>query len=218
MAWPPGAGEGTLDMSETLKERKAGEPKGRPRLVMLWAVAVVVAAAGLYVIGHGFIKPAAPVTVAQGDMAALTKAYAGTPEPATAFLDADGKSVTLAAFKGRPVLVNLWATWCAPCRKEMPSLAALKAAYGDRLVIIPVSMDKAPDREKARAFIAANAPLPFYEDEALAMPYDIKPPVEGFPTTVLYDAAGKEVARIPQDHDWSGPAAHRLVDALLKGS
>jgi hypothetical protein len=75
-----------------------------------------------------------------------------------------------------------------------------------------------PDREKARAFIAANAPLPFYEDEALAMPYDIKPPVEGFPTTFLYDAQGREVARIPQDHDWSGPDARKVVDALLKGS
>jgi len=191
-------------------------------MAALWAVAVVAVAAVLYVIGHGFIKPAAPAAppqaAPQGDLAALSKTYAGSPEPATPILDANGKTVTLAAFKGRPIIVNMWATWCAPCRKEMPSLAKLKAAYGDKLLIIPVSMDKAPDREKARAFIAANAPLPFYEDEALAMPYDVKPPVEGFPTTFLYDAQGREVARVPMDHDWNSPAARRVVDALLKGS
>ena len=211
-------------MGDTFEEQKAGGSKARPGMVALWAVAVLVAAAALYVIGHRYIKPAepapasAPVATNASDMSALTKAYAGTPAPATPILDADGKTTTLAAFKGRPILVNLWATWCAPCRKEMPSLAKLKAAYGDRLTIIPVSMDKAPDREKARAFIAANAPLPFYEDEALAMPYDIKPPVEGFPTTFLFDAQGREVARVPMDHDWNSPAAHQIVDALLKGS
>ena len=211
-------------MGDTLEEQKTGGSKARPGMVALWAVAVLVAAAALYVIGHRFIKPAAPTpapaasAASSGDMAALTKAYAGTPEPPTSIIDADGKSLTLAAFKGRPILVNLWATWCAPCRKEMPSLAKLKAAYGDKLTIIPVSMDKAPDREKARAFIGANAPLPFYQDEALAMPYDIKPPVEGFPTTVLFDAQGREVARVAMDHDWNSPAAHQSVDALLKGS
>jgi len=211
-------------MSETLGEDNKGPAKGRPMMVVLWAVAVVVAAVALYVIVHVFIKPGAPPVAASSspaaasDMAKLTKAFAGTPEPATPIIDADGKTLTLADFKGRPVLVNLWATWCAPCRKEMPSLAKLKATYGDKLLIIPISMDKAPEREKARAFIAANAPLPFYEDEAISMPYDVKPPVDGFPTTILYDASGKEVARISQDHDWDGPAAHAVIDALIKGS
>ena len=155
-------------------------------------------------------------------MASLSRAYAGSPEPATPILDANGKTVTLAAFKGKPILVNMWATWCAPCRKEMPSLAKLKAAYGDRLQIIPVNgMDKgAGPREAARWAPSSppTAPLPFYEDEALAMPYDVKPPVEGFPTTFLFDAHGREVARIPSDHDWNSPAAHAVVDALLKGN
>jgi thiol-disulfide isomerase/thioredoxin len=184
-------------------------------MVALWAVAVIVAAAALYVIVHLLIKP---VTPPAGPVFAVTKTFAGSPEPATPILDANGKTVTLAAFKGKPVIVNLWATWCAPCRKEMPSLAKLQAAYGDKVLIVPVSMDKATDREKARAFIAANAPLPFYEDEALAMPYDVKPPVEGFPTTFLFDAQGREVGRIAMDRDWDSPAAHQLVEALIKGS
>jgi len=208
-------------MSETLEGQKTGGPKPGPLTIGLWVAAVVVAAAALYVIVHLLIKPgaptAAPAAAPSGDMASLSKAYAGSPEPLTPILDSGGKTVTLAAFKGRPIIVNLWATWCPPCRKEMPSLARLKAAYGDKLLIIPVSMDKAPDREKARAFIAANAPLPFYQDEALAMPYDVKPPVEGFPTTFLFDAQGHEVARVPMDHDWNSPAAHAVVDALLKG-
>ena len=213
-----GAGEGTLDMSETLKEQKSGGPKPGPLTIWLWIAAAVVAAAALYVIVHLLIKPVTPPPGPPGDFASLNKAYAGTPEPATPILDSGGKTVTLAAFKGRPIIVNLWATWCPPCRKEMPSLARLKAAYGDKLLIVPVSMDKAPQREAARAFIAANAPLPFYQDEELAMPYDLKPAVEGFPTTILYDARGREVARIAMDHDWNSPAAHAVIDALLKGS
>jgi thiol-disulfide isomerase/thioredoxin len=209
-------------MSDTLEGRKAGGPKPGPLTIGLWVAAVVVAAAALYVIVHLLIKPGAPAgvpaTAPTGGMAALSRAYAGSPEPLTPILDAAGKTVTLASFKGKPIIVNMWATWCAPCRKEMPSLARLQAAYGDRVLVVPVSMDKPPEREKARAFIAANAPLPFYEDEALAMPYDVKPPVEGFPTTFLYDAQGHEVARIAMDHDWNSPAAHAVVDALLKGS
>ena len=185
-----------------------------PLTYALWAVAVVVAAGALYVIGGRLIKPAGAPS---GDMKTLTTAYAGAPLPATPILDAAGHITTLAALKGRPMIVNMWATWCAPCRKEMPALAKLQAAYGDKVLIVPVSMDKPPQREQARAFIAANAPLGFYEDEALAMPYAVAPPVEGFPTTILYDASGKEVARIPYDHDWSGPEAHAVIDALLAG-
>lgn len=209
-------------MSETLEGRKRGGPRPGPLTISLWVAAVVVAAAALYVIVHLLIKPGAPAgaaaSLSSGDMASLSRAYAGSPEPLTPILDPHGKTVTLAAFKGRPIVVNMWATWCAPCRKEMPSLARLQAAYGDKVLVVPVSMDKAPERDKARAFIAANAPLPFYQDEALAMPYDVKPPVEGFPTTFLFDAHGREVARIPMDHDWNSPAAHAVVDALLKGS
>jgi len=201
-------------MSETLGEDKTGAARRRPWTVVLWAVAVIVAAAALYLIVHLLNKPAAPA----GPVFVVTKTYVGSPEPATPILDANGKTVTLAGFKGKPIIVNLWATWCAPCRKEMPSLAKLQASYGDRVLIVPVSMDKAPDREKARAFIAANAPLAFYEDEALAMPYDVKPPVDGFPTTFLFDAQGREVGRISMDRDWDSPGAHQVVDALIKGS
>jgi thiol-disulfide isomerase/thioredoxin len=200
---------------------KTGGARRGPLTYALWAVAVVVAAGALYVIVHLSIKLGAPPAASQGapsgDMATLTTAYAGQPLPSTPILDAAGHTTTLAALKGRPMIVNMWATWCPPCRKEMPSLAKLQAAYGDKVLIVPVSLDKAPSRETARAFIAANAPLGFYEDEALAMPYAVTPPVEGFPTTFLFDASGKEVARIPFDHDWSGPEAHAVVDALLAG-
>jgi len=205
-------------MNDTLEGQKAGRSRRGPLAMALWAVAVVVAAAALYVIGHAFIKPTSLKAAAKGDMAALNVAYAGQPLPDTPILDASGKTMKLADLKGRPMIVNMWATWCAPCRKEMPALAKLKAAYGDKLLIIPVSMDKPPQRETARAFIAANAPLPFYQDEALAMYYDVKPPVEGLPTTILFDKTGKEVARISSDHDWSGHDAHNVVDALLAGS
>jgi thiol-disulfide isomerase/thioredoxin len=200
-----------------IQQGKTGGARRGPLTYALWAVAVVVAAAALYVIATRLIKPGSAAGAPSGDMASLTTAFAGAPMPDTPIMDASGKTVTLASLKGKPMIVNMWATWCAPCRKEMPALAKLQAVYGDKIVIVPVSMDKATSREAARTFMAANAPLGFYEDEALAMPYAVTPPVDGFPTTFLYDASGKEVARIPFDHDWSGPEAHAVVDALIAG-
>ena len=191
------------------------------------AVVLIGAAAALYVISPRFIKPAAPVaasaasgelkSLATGSMAALSTVSAGKPAPDTVFIDATDHPMHLADLKGKLLVVNLWATWCAPCIKEMPSLAKLQAAYPDRIVVVPISMDKTADREKARAFMAQNTPLPFYEDEKSAMAFELSPPAEGFPTTVIYDAAGHEKARLADGADWTTPEARALFDTLLKG-
>lgn len=186
----------------------------------LSGLALIGAAVALYVIVHPHIKPGAAGgldSLARGDMRALSFASAGAAEPTTAFIDADGRSLHLPDLKGRILVVNLWATWCGPCVREMPTLAKLQAAYPGRILVAPISMDKAADREKARAFIAGNAPLPFYQDPASALPFALSPPAEGFPTTIVYDAAGHEMARMAGDADWSGADAHVLFDRLAAG-
>jgi thiol-disulfide isomerase/thioredoxin len=205
------------DIQQGLKT--TGSRRG-PLTYVLWGLALIGLAAALYVIADRFIKPGPGgdlKAVAHGDMAGLSVASAGAAAPGTVFIDADGRPVHLADLKGHVLVVNLWATWCGPCVKEMPSLAKLQAAYAGKLVVVPISMDRAADREKARAFMAEHAPLPFYQDQSSALAFALSPPAEGFPTTVLYDAGGHEKARLSSDADWSGADAHAVVDALLRG-
>jgi thiol-disulfide isomerase/thioredoxin len=201
--------------------RKAKRRGPGPLLYAIAGLVVIGAAAALYVIAPHVGKPAAGSslkTFAHGDLANLTTASAGQAAPDTVFIDAGGRPMHLSDLKGHVLVVNLWATWCGPCVKEMPALAKLQADYPGRILVVPVSMDKADDREKARAFIAQNSPLPFYEDEKSAMAFALSPPAEGFPTTVIYDASGHEKARLADGADWTGADAHALIDAVLKGS
>ena len=128
----------------------------------------------------------------------------------------DGKPVTLADFKGQVVVVNLWATWCAPCVKEMPTLAKLQSEYAGKPVkVVAISLDRgAEDVAKAKAFIAGKAPLGFYHGD-YDMAFALKPAVEGLPVTLLYDPQGRERARLAGGADWSGADAKKVIDQLL---
>jgi thiol-disulfide isomerase/thioredoxin len=193
-------------------------PSGRgPWSYAPWAAALIGVAVVLYIIvavvkpgGHGGLK-----SLAHGEMAKLTVAQNGAPEPATSFLDPQGREVHLADLKAPLVVVNLWATWCAPCVREMPTLAKLQADYKGRIVVAPISMDKDELRERARAFIGEHAPLVFYQDPKLALPFALTPAVEGFPTTVIYGRDGRERARLSGPADWDGPEARAVIDAVL---
>lgn len=162
-------------------------------------------------------------SVATGDMAALTISPNRPPEPTTPFLDAMGRSITLADLKanGKILVVNLWATWCGGCVKEIPTLAKLQSAYPGRVIVAPISIDTPNDREKARAFMAKFSQLPFYQNPAAPWPPPITvaliPPVGSFPVTIIYDRAGKERARLvgPKIADWSSPDARAFFDYLL---
>lgn len=157
-------------------------------------------------------------SLARGPMAKLQVSNNPGPAPNTVFRDAAGKPHTLAEFKGRVAVVNLWANWCAPCKEEIPSLARLQAAYaGKPLVVVPVSVGKAEDETAGHAFIDRNPPLPFYTEPTYALAFAFKPAVEGMPTTILYDARGVERARLTGGADWSSPQAHAVMDLLLAG-
>ena len=181
-------------------------------------LAVAGLAAALYVIPGCTAKPGGDLkSLAQGEMTSLVVDAAPTPAPSTPFLDAAGKPHTLAEFKGRAVIVNLWATWCAPCVQEMPTLAKLaQASAGQPMAVVPISLDSADDVANAQAFIAKRPPLPFYSDTKYALPFGFKPSVATLPTTVLIDAAGNVRGRVAAGADWSGPDAKRVIETLEK--
>jgi thiol-disulfide isomerase/thioredoxin len=145
----------------------------------------------------------------------LDRSQAGNAAPDAVFQDPEGGEISLADFKGVPVLVNLWATWCAPCVKELPTLEKLAMAHNEdgRLGIIAVSQDST-DQQRVAAFldrlnVQALGP---YHDPKMALSSAIGAQV--LPTTILYDAEGREVWRYVGDLDWSGAEATKLLREL----
>ena len=146
----------------------------------------------------------------------IDSAQAGTLMPALNVSDPSGRNLNLGALQGTPVLVNLWATWCAPCVKEMPLLDTLAADYAGRLRVLTVSQDM-QGAEKVEPFFAQA-------DFALLEPWMDPGNELGFaigggmmPTTVFYDATGKEVWRVLGDYDWGSKDARAAIDAAIAG-
>jgi len=195
--------------------------KRRPDIVR-WALGVAVligAAAVLYVIGAASFKPKPPADLSDlrtGTLQKLMVVKTPAPAPDVVFTDAAGKNLTLADFKGQVVLLNVWASWCAPCKEEMPTLAKLQGAYAAQPVkVVTLSVDTDAALPKAREMIAANPPLALYRDPAFKMAFSLQPALKGFPTTVIFDRKGREVARLEGAADWSSPQARALVERLL---
>ena len=134
---------------------------------------------------------------------------AGKVAPDIELRDADDEPATLADARGKPVLVNIWATWCAPCVKELPTLQSVAARPGAPRVIA-VSQDMAP-RGSVDAFLDQNklADLEVWHDPKMALSSAMG--AEVLPTTILYDANGREVWRFVGDLDWMGPEAAKLL-------
>jgi len=126
-----------------------------------------------------------------------------------------GELVQLGDFRGRPVLLNIWATWCVPCVAEMPSLEALAAERaGTPLAIMAVSVDR-----KGESVVAPFVQklklerLPVYLDPESNAPHAFG--VDALPTTILIDRGGREIGRFLGPVPWDGSAARRLIDRLL---
>lgn len=144
----------------------------------------------------------------------LDIANRGKAMPLSKFEAPDGAKVSLATFRGTPVLVNLWATWCGPCVKEMPTLDALAARTKGKLTVLTVAQDAK----------GSDVVDPWFEKRKFAM---LKPYLDPenalglnygsgmLPTTILYDAKGKEVWRVIGGMDWNGPRANTLLAATV---
>ena len=141
---------------------------------------------------------------------AIDRSHAGTTLPALTLRDGKGGTLALAALKGAPVLVNLWATWCAPCVKELPALGRLAA--GGHLRVVTISEDMAGTGAPG-AFIAAKAggALPGWLDPDNAATAALG--AESLPTSVLYDAAGHEVWRTAGGRDWDSAESRELLSS-----
>ena len=138
------------------------------------------------------------------------------PAPPETFAALDGTRVRLADFKGRVVLVNFWATWCAPCIFEMPSLDRLQAALGDRgLAVLAVSIDRG-GAKVIRPFAKRLGleHLGLYHDDKGALFKAFG--VTGLPTTFLIDRRGRIVGAYPGPAEWDGPEARALIEHYLR--
>ncbi|MGB3845307.1 MAG: TlpA disulfide reductase family protein [Sphingopyxis sp.] len=139
----------------------------------------------------------------------LDRSQAGKPAPDARFRGPDDAPLTLAAFRGKPLLVNLWATWCVPCVVEMPTLDKLAATSGERLTVIAVAQDlqgaEVVDPWFQKAKLKALQPY-LDPDNHLLDAYN-----SALPTSILYDAEGREVWRIVGAIDWQGKEARALL-------
>lgn len=151
-----------------------------------------------------------------GKLAAFV--YKVSPEPVAEFpfFDAEKQTQTIASHKGKVVLLNLWATWCVPCREEMPALDRLQKELGsDKFEVVAVSVDK-NGFDAARKFLDGIVvkSLRYYSDPTGRAPLHVK--AIGMPATLLVDAEGREIGRLIGPAEWDSPDAKRLIEAALE--
>lgn len=155
------------------------------------------------------VKAAAGADATSGLRYHIDEAQAGSPLPQASVTDDKGRPATLAALSGKPMLVNLWATWCAPCVEELPTIEALAKDVGDKAVVMTLSQDIG-DAAPVRAFLAERGvshALAWHDPlNAVGLAYG-----GALPTTLIYDAQGREVARVSGPMDWTGPEARALL-------
>jgi len=151
---------------------------------------------------------------AQDSVKKLTVREAPPTQPSTVFKTADGQELSLKDLRGKVVLVNIWATWCAPCLKEMPSLDRLQALRGrEAFEVVTISIDRTKF-EPAKFFTDNEIEnlIPWH-DGSYGIPGNLQ--LRGYPTTVIYNAQGREIAILEGEAEWDSPEAMRLVDYLL---
>ena len=150
--------------------------------------------------------------VPAGPVKGVDRSHKGQSAPEATFNDPDGGEISLVEFRGTPVLVNLWASWCAPCVKELPTLDRLAQSHrvDGQLGVITISQDSGP-HASVEAFLEKLKvkDLGAYQDSKMALSGALG--VEVLPTSILYDAQGREVWRYVGDLDWTGEEAARLL-------
>jgi thiol-disulfide isomerase/thioredoxin len=157
--------------------------------------------------------------LARGEVAAVNVAKSPLKVPNLAFQDAAGKPLTLEHWRGRTVLLNLWATWCVPCRKEMPALDALENKLGGpnfEVVAINIAT-RDPDKPKAWLDEVGIKKLAYYADPQAKAFQDLKSVGRAFgmPTTLLVDPNGCEIGTIAGPAEWASDDAVKLIQAAM---
>ena len=131
------------------------------------------------------------------------------------FIDGDGRELTLADFRGRVVLLNVWATWCVPCREEMPTLDAIQARLGgEEFHVLPLSIDRGGLEPVRRFYDEINIRhLGMYLANDLRAMQGLA--VVGLPTTLLIDREGREIARVVGPAEWDSPEAVAQFESII---
>jgi len=217
-------------MTERSAPPRAALP--RRRLMSVAAAAVILAVlAGVYGIARLRSNPAAAACagavaaagrlapLARGEVAALAVAQTPFRLPDLAFRDADGRERTLKDWRGRTVLLNLWATWCVPCRKEMPALDALERALGGpKFQVVAVNIDTR-DADKPRAFLNSIdvKHLAYYSDQSAKVFQELKSAGKAFgmPATLIVDRDGCELGAMAGPAEWASADGIKLVSAAV---
>jgi peroxiredoxin len=144
---------------------------------------------------------------------AVHRVQIGKPAPDFSLPSLGGKKVTLSEFKGKAVFLNFWATWCPPCKDEMPSMEKIYREQKGKLEILAVSIDKGSKEVAAfKKEYDLSFPILLDPDNLVAALYELA----FVPTTYLIDRAGNVVFRETQYRDWTDPEARKLLDKVLK--
>jgi thiol-disulfide isomerase/thioredoxin len=155
----------------------------------------------------------------QGEMRAFRTVQHAPAQPDLVYLDGGGNEVALSDYRGQIILVNFWATWCAPCVEEMPALNNLQATLGgEDFQVVTISLDRSI--EDARNFYERMdvTHLPLIHDAGLASPSRVAiagMPL-GLPISILYDRQGREIGRVAAPAVWDSEDAYALIRAAIR--
>jgi thiol-disulfide isomerase/thioredoxin len=223
-------------MTNDMPELPSSSPAAMRRIPVAIGTVVIgalIGLAGVYGIGglnrtttgdpacRGAVDLARKLTpLARGEVAALTMATTPLRLPDLAFENAESKPKKLSDWRGRTVLVNLWATWCVPCRREMPALDRLQTKLGGpNFQVVAINIDTR-DPEKPKNFLkeANLTGLRYFSDQNAKVFQDLKAigRALGMPTSVLVDPQGCEIATIAGPAEWASEDAIKLVTAALQ--
>ena len=192
------------------------------RCVIGLLVLTVMAPATIAAVTGGASAAKAPATVpaepyiAHGEMQNFTVRKTPQNMPEIRFQDGNGKDLSLADFEGRVVLLNLWATWCAPCRREMPDIAALQSTYGGKdFIVVALSQDR-KGIAAVRDFYAEIGvkDLEIFIDQKAKTARKLRAP--GLPTTLLLNKQGQELGRLIGPANWNSQDARQLIEHYLR--
>jgi thiol-disulfide isomerase/thioredoxin len=192
-------------------------------LTLAAAAALVIASVSAWLLASRIAPPPGSIPVAADEPAPLRSAgdlVLGKPKPlpALAFVDAEGRAESLSQFRGKVVLLNLWATWCVPCRKEMPTLDRLQAKLsGPDFEVVALSIDRggaAPVQEFYRSIGIEHLALHVDPSGRAASAVS----ASGIPATLVVDRDGREIGRKLGAAEWDGPDALAVIKRAIEGS
>ena len=219
-------------MSEPVAERPSKSPRVTPsRLIVAALMIAAVAIAITFWGGNAGSSKASDClqqlaaaqkldAAATGQLAALNGTGTGRGYETMAFTDKDGKSVTLKDFAGKALLINFWASWCIPCRAEMPALDKLAAQQnGAHFMVLPINLDLGSGGlDKARKFLADGGwqNLPLYADSSFEAfkRLQVEAVATGLPSSLLVDKKGCEIGVLQGPAEWDSPEGAKVIETL----